>query len=73
MLFLDNLSYQEANKVLNFNQTNDTKKNMFDGIVGSNKLMKDLQWKIELAADNNITVLINGESGTGKELVARSP
>jgi transcriptional regulator with PAS, ATPase and Fis domain len=72
VLSLDNVSYQDATKVLNFNHTKDTKKNMFDGIVGSNKLMKDLQWKIELAAENNITVLITGESGTGKELVARS-
>jgi transcriptional regulator with PAS, ATPase and Fis domain len=72
VLFLDNLSYQEANKVMNFNQTKRKKENIFDGIVGSNKLMKDLQWKIELAAENNVTVLINGESGTGKELVAHA-
>ena len=44
----------------------------FDGIVGHCKLMKELLSKIELAAENDVTVLITGESGTGKELVARS-
>ena len=44
----------------------------FDGIIGRSKLMKELKSKIELAAENDLTVLISGESGTGKELVARS-
>lgn len=44
----------------------------FDGIVGTSKPIKDVCWKINLAAQNDITVLITGESGTGKELVARS-
>ena len=44
----------------------------FDGIVGTSKPIKDVFWKINLAAENDITVLITGESGTGKELVARS-
>jgi len=44
----------------------------FDGLVGQSKLMQDVFWKINLAAENDITVLITGESGTGKELVARS-
>jgi len=44
----------------------------FDGIVGQSKIMEDVYWKIGLAAQNDVTVLITGESGTGKELVARS-
>ncbi len=45
---------------------------LFDGIVGQSRIMEDVYWKIRLAAENDITVLITGESGTGKELVARS-
>ncbi len=45
---------------------------LFDGIVGQSRIMEDVYWKIKLAADNDVTVLITGESGTGKELVARS-
>jgi transcriptional regulator with PAS, ATPase and Fis domain len=44
----------------------------FDGLLGQSRYMKDVYWKINLAAENDITVLITGESGTGKELVARS-
>ena len=48
------------------------KQKSFDGLVGQSKLMQDIFWKINLAAENDITVLITGESGTGKELVAKS-
>jgi len=48
------------------------KTSSFDGLIGQSRLMKDVFWKINLAAENDITVLITGESGTGKELVARS-
>ena len=44
----------------------------FDGIVGRSKPVRDVFWKIKLAAENDITVLITGDSGTGKELVAHS-
>jgi len=45
---------------------------LFDSMVGRSKIMKDVYWKINLAAENDVTVLITGESGTGKELIARS-
>ena len=45
---------------------------LFDGIVGQSRIMEDVYWKIKLASENDVTVLITGESGTGKELVARS-
>lgn len=48
------------------------KQKSFDGLVAQSKLMQDIFWKINLAAENDITVLITGESGTGKELVAKS-
>ncbi|MBN1861237.1 MAG: sigma-54-dependent Fis family transcriptional regulator [Candidatus Thermoplasmatota archaeon] len=48
------------------------KQKSFDGLVAQSKLMQDIFWKINLAAENDITVLISGESGTGKELVAKS-
>lgn len=44
----------------------------FHGIIGRSECMQDIYWKIELVAQNGVTVLINGESGTGKELVARA-
>ena len=44
----------------------------FDNLIGQSRCMKDVYWKINIAAENDITVLITGESGTGKELVARS-
>ncbi len=44
----------------------------FDGIIARGKHMREVFWKIDLAAENDVTVLITGESGTGKELVARS-
>ena len=53
-------------------QIGEEKQASFDGIVGASKPIKDVFWKINLAAENDITVLITGESGTGKELVARS-
>ena len=44
----------------------------FCGIVGTSKKMGDVRARIEIAATNAATVLIEGESGTGKELVAKA-
>jgi len=43
-----------------------------NGIVGNSPVMKALDCQIDIAARNDLTVLITGESGTGKELVARA-
>ena len=45
---------------------------LFHGIIGESQCMKDIYWKINLIAQNDVTVLLTGESGTGKELVARA-
>lgn len=44
----------------------------FDGIVGKSAKMQKIYELIDIAAKNNITVLIQGETGTGKELVAQT-
>jgi len=50
--------------------TTELVKKKFHNIVGESEPMKSLFRTIELAADSDVTVLINGESGTGKELIA---
>lgn len=45
-------------------------KKKFHNIVGESEPMRFLFRQIELAADSDVTIMINGESGTGKELVA---
>jgi DNA-binding NtrC family response regulator len=42
------------------------------GIVGSSSAITDVHARIQIAAANTATVLIEGESGTGKELAARA-
>jgi anaerobic nitric oxide reductase transcription regulator len=42
------------------------------GIIGDSPAMKALACQIDIAAKNDLTVLVSGESGTGKELVARA-
>ena len=44
----------------------------FQGIVGKSSAMQRVYENIQLAAEENITVLVQGESGTGKELIAKS-
>lgn len=44
----------------------------FNGIIGKSDKMKKIYQLIDIAAKNNITVLIQGETGTGKELVAKA-
>jgi len=50
----------------------DVKLKSFDNLIGQSDCMMETNWKITIAAENDITVLITGESGTGKELVARA-
>ena len=50
----------------------DVKLKSFDNLIGQSDCMTEIFWKITIAAENDITVLITGESGTGKELVARA-
>ena len=44
---------------------NDVKVKLFDNLVGQSDCMRETFWKITIAAENDITVLITGESGTG--------
>ena len=44
----------------------------FGEIIGKSKQMQSVFTQIQMAAEGNISVLIQGESGTGKELVAKS-
>lgn len=41
-------------------------------LVGSSRQMVDVYDRIRLAADSDVTVLIEGDTGTGKELVAEA-
>jgi DNA-binding NtrC family response regulator len=50
----------------------DVKLKSFDSLIGQSDCMMETFWKITIASENDITVLITGESGTGKELVARA-
>jgi len=44
----------------------------FNGIIGKCAKMQEVYRLIDIAAKNDITVLIQGETGTGKELVAQT-
>ncbi len=44
----------------------------FEGLVGKSTAMQDVQRKLRLAAESDVTLLLTGESGTGKELAARA-
>lgn len=45
---------------------------MFDEIIGSSPVLKQVLRSIERVAPNDATVLLFGETGTGKELLARA-
>lgn len=47
-----------------------TKDDMFCGMIGRSKVMRDVFERIQKVAASDSTILINGPSGTGKELVA---
>lgn len=44
----------------------------FSGIIGKNKMMRELFQIVEIIAKTDVSVLIEGESGTGKELFAKA-
>ena len=44
----------------------------FHRLVGRSGSMQELSRRLQLAANSEVTVLLNGESGTGKELAARA-
>ena len=45
---------------------------MFEEIVGSSQVLREIQSQISRVAPTDSTVLIQGETGTGKELIARA-
>lgn len=49
-----------------------TEEDIFCGMIGRSKLMKDVFERIEKVALTESTVLVTGPSGTGKELVAQA-
>lgn len=62
---------QEAQN-LNTLDNQESKPNIYAGIVGQSQKIDELIDLIERVKNNRATVLIQGESGTGKELVARA-
>ncbi len=61
-----------GSKSVDFTQFQKGSKTRFGDILGQNKKMQDVFYRIQRAADTDSTVLIMGESGTGKELVAKA-
>ncbi len=47
-------------------------KNLFTGIIGNSKRLRDVLEQTKIVGPTDISVLILGESGTGKELIAQS-
>lgn len=45
---------------------------VFEGLIGSSKIMRQVFHRIRLVANSDSSVLLRGESGTGKEVVART-
>jgi DNA-binding NtrC family response regulator len=45
---------------------------LFDGIVGSSSVLRNLLSQVSTVAETDATVLICGETGTGKEVIARA-
>ncbi len=45
---------------------------VYQGMVGVSRAIKEVIWLIQRVKDSSVPVLICGESGTGKELVARA-
>ena len=53
-------------------ETKETAKNLFCGMIGTNREMLKIFATIKKVSDTPANILILGESGTGKELVARA-
>lgn len=69
---MDKINFAHDSMSLNDKVYSEGEPASFNGIIGRSECMQDIYWKIELVAQNGVTVLITGESGTGKELVARA-
>ncbi len=63
-------------EMINFHISKEKKEqtdgDVFEGIIGKSKKMKELFRDISIVAKSDSSVLLEGESGTGKELVARA-
>ena len=45
---------------------------LFEGLIGQSQAMREVFKLLDVAAESDVTVLIQGETGTGKELAARA-
>lgn len=65
---------KEKNKIFTskFKIEEPTEDDMFCGMIGRSRQMKEVYERIKKVAASDSTVLINGPSGTGKELIANA-
>lgn len=65
------LEAQEMKRELCYLRSQQKKFMKDKNIIGNSPAMKEVMHKIDILAENDVTVLIRGETGVGKELVAR--